>query len=191
MHKIRGHGDGRFYYTSMPISLYSRNERYGDVIPTVTEQPIKCLGMRRNMQRQRNYNFYSEHLQTWLGIIERCDLPGKYKAWFALKGASKNIVAADDIRNTTYHNQRHGAQDQRQVAKIAELPSPFIKIGLYRRDIKLKLHLSSLTEEFKVSKSRTAMPISESRDECVSILRITLRSGRKWNAGTTIECAKS
>ena len=65
------------------------------------------------------------------------------------------------------------------------LPKCFSNIGLYGRGI-LKL-----IEEFKCSKVRLEMTLTESRDPCVAQAAPTLETGRKWTPAEATQQAKS
>ena len=70
------------------------------------------------------------------------------------------------------------------------LPRCFSSIGLYGRGT-LELPVSSLTEEFKCSKVRLEMTLTESRDPCVTQTAPTLASGRKWTPSPATQQAKA
>ena len=70
------------------------------------------------------------------------------------------------------------------------LPKCFSNIGLYGRGI-LELPVSSLVEEFKCSKVRLEMTLTESRDPCVAQAAPTLETGRKWTPAEATQQAKS
>ncbi|XP_063058330.1 uncharacterized protein LOC134451862 [Engraulis encrasicolus] len=62
--------------------------------------------------------------------------------------------------------------------------------GLYGKGI-LELPLSSLTEEYKSSKVRLEMMLTESRDPCIAGNAPTLATGRKWTPAAATHQAKS
>ncbi|KAJ7991222.1 hypothetical protein DPEC_G00295080 [Dallia pectoralis] len=66
----------------------------------------------------------------------------------------------------------------------------FTNIGLYGRGI-LEIPVSSLAEEFKCSKVKLEMTLTESRDPCVSGTASTLVTGRKWNPAAASHQAKT
>ena len=55
----------------------------------------------------------------------------------------------------------------------------------------LELPLSSLTEEYKSTKVRLEMMLTESRDPCVAKTAPTLVAGRKWTPAAATHQAKS
>ena len=76
------------------------------------------------------------------------------------------------------------------VKKWLGLPRCFSSIGLYGRGI-LELPVSSLTEEFKCSKVRLEMTLTESRDPCVAQTPPTLVTGKKWTPSAATQQAKA
>ncbi|XP_049901864.1 uncharacterized protein LOC126391274 [Epinephelus moara] len=70
------------------------------------------------------------------------------------------------------------------------LPRCLSNIGLYGKGI-LELPLSSLTEEYKTTKVRLEMMLTESRDPCVAKTAPTLATGRKWTPAAATHKAKS
>ena len=62
------------------------------------------------------------------------------------------------------------------------VPPSFTNIGLYRKTTKLKLPLSSVLDEFKVSTTRMVITLRDSRDQVVRQAGIKNRTGRKWSA---------
>ena len=62
------------------------------------------------------------------------------------------------------------------------VPPSFTNIGLYRKTTKLKLPLSFVLEEFKVSTTRMVITLRDSRDQVVRQAGIKNRTGRKWSA---------
>ncbi|VDI00806.1 Hypothetical predicted protein [Mytilus galloprovincialis] len=79
----------------------------------------------------------------------------------------------------------------RQLRKWLGVPPSFTTVGLYSRTAKLQLPLTSLVEEFKVSKSRIVMTLKESRDDKVRTAGVQVRIGRKWSASKAVSEAES
>ena len=70
------------------------------------------------------------------------------------------------------------------------VPRCLSNIALYGKGI-LELPLSSLTEEYKSTKVRLEMMLTESRDPCVAKTAPTLATGRKWTPAAATHQAKS
>ncbi|CAC5417465.1 unnamed protein product [Mytilus coruscus] len=68
----------------------------------------------------------------------------------------------------------------RHLRKWLGVPKSFSSIGLYSTSSKLQLPLSSITEEFKVTKTRQVMMLRDSKDDKVKEANVDVRTGRKW-----------
>ena len=53
-----------------------------EVIPTVSEAPIKCLGKKfdETLKDTNNVKVTIQQLEPWLVCKDKSDLPGKHKA---------------------------------------------------------------------------------------------------------------
>ena len=81
----------------------------------------------------------------------------------------------------------------RNLRKYLGVPPRFTAVGLYSRTTELQLPISSVVEEFKVSKCRLIglMTISDSRDSKVREAGIQTGTGRKWFVDSTVLDAES
>ena len=59
------------------------------------------------------------------------------------------------------------------------VPRSFSSIGLYSSGSKLQLPLSSITEEFKITKARQVLMLRDSSDKKVSGAQVEVKKGRK------------
>ncbi|XP_033755855.1 uncharacterized protein LOC117338607 [Pecten maximus] len=59
-----------------------------EVIPTVSEKPVKCLGkfFDDTLGDTRNVRVTGKQLEGWMIAVDRSALPGKYKAWIYQHG---------------------------------------------------------------------------------------------------------
>lgn len=71
------------------------------------------------------------------------------------------------------------------------IPPSFTAAGLYIRSGQLQLPLSSVVEEFKVTKCSVVMTYRDSQDEQVRHAGIITRSGRQWAADLSVAQAES
>ena len=69
------------------------------------------------------------------------------------------------------------------------VPPSFTNIGLYGKTTKLQLPLSSVREEFKLSKTILVVTLRDSRDQLLRQAGIETRTGRKWSASQAVEQA--
>ena len=79
----------------------------------------------------------------------------------------------------------------RHLHKWLAVPKSFSNIGLYSTSSKLQLPLSSITEEFKVTKTRQVMMLRDSKNDKAKEANVDVRTGRKWVAKTAVEDAES
>ena len=162
----------------------------GEVIPSISESPIKYLGKvyddtLKDIANTRNTK---AQLDQWVAKIETSNLPGKFKVWCVEYG----IIPRTACQLTVYEVSTSAveAMERRISSRLRRwlgLPQSFTKIGLYGKSTKLKLPLTSLTEEYKVCKIRTQETIDSSSDELVRRSGIRLEAGRKWHAGKMTE----
>ena len=71
------------------------------------------------------------------------------------------------------------------------VPPSFTNIGLYGKTTKLQLPLSSVLEEFKVSKTRLVVTLRDSRYQLIRQAGIETRTGGKWSASQAVEQAET
>ncbi len=64
-------------------------------------------------------------------------------------------------------------------------------IGLYNRTGMLQLPLSSIVEEYKVSKARLVLTLRGSSDMSIRNAGIEVKTGRRWSASNAVEQAES
>jgi len=76
----------------------------------------------------------------------------------------------------------------RFLRKWLGLPQSLSSIALCRQNNKLKLPISSLNEEFTVTRTRE---VEESCDPTVSQAGIKVKTGRKWRAAEAVDTAES
>ncbi|CAC5377997.1 unnamed protein product [Mytilus coruscus] len=79
----------------------------------------------------------------------------------------------------------------KHLRKWLGVPPSFTTVGLYSRTAKLQLPLTSIVEEFKLSKTRLVMTLKESRDDKVRTAAVQVRTGRKWSASKAVSEAES
>ena len=66
----------------------------GEIIPTVSEKPIKYLGKSydETLKDQMNISDTVNQLDAWLSKIDKSDLLGKFKAWCVEHGVVPRIA---------------------------------------------------------------------------------------------------
>lgn len=66
----------------------------GEIIPSIKDNPIKCLGKWYNESLKDKNNVHSTEKQVegWLKNIEKSGLPGKFKAWLHQHGLLPRLM---------------------------------------------------------------------------------------------------
>ena len=79
----------------------------------------------------------------------------------------------------------------RNLRKWLGVPPSVTAVGLYSRTTELQLPISSVVEEFKISKCRLVKTIRNSRDAKAREAGIQTRTVRKWSTDSTVLNAES
>ena len=165
----------------------------GETIPSIVQNPVKCLGkwFDDSLGDTRNKKNVEDQLRQWLRLIDRTGLPGKYKTWIYQHGVLSRLmwmVMLYEIPTSTAEAMERCVNGF--LRRWLGVPPSFTSIGLYSRTAKLQLPLSSLVEEFKVSKCRLVMTLRDSKDEKISEAGVQTRTGRKWSASQAVKQAE-
>ena len=64
------------------------------MIPSIVENPIKCLGkwFDDTLSDHRNVDNIRKQVADWLNMIDKTGLPGKYKAWMYQHGVLPRVT---------------------------------------------------------------------------------------------------
>ncbi len=145
------------------------NERFyinDEPIPTILEKPIKSLGQWYNTDLKDAEQVEQLMQDTISGLkqINSTALPGKLKIWCLQFGLLPRLMWPISMYDVTLsHANRLEQLVNVQVRKWLGLPRCLSNIGLYGYGA-LSLPISSLVEEYKCSKARLEMTLTESRD---------------------------
>ncbi|CAC5407387.1 unnamed protein product [Mytilus coruscus] len=137
-----------------------KEERFkiGDeIIPTVSQKPVKCLGkwFNNNLSDRLRVEDTYKQLEDWLKAVDKSGLPGKYKAWIYQHGILPRLLwplLVYDVPMTTIEGMERISNGY--LRRWLGVPRSFSSVGLYSLGSKLQLPLKSITEEFKVTKVR-------------------------------------
>ena len=162
-------------------------------IPTVTEEPVKSLGRwyDDSLKDTKRGKETKQMAENSLRIIDQCGLPGKYKVWclqFMLIPKLLWPLLIYDISTSTVEAME--AKINKYTRKWLGVPPGLTDVALYCRQAKLKLPLKSLTEEYKVGKTRLLSMLEDSEDKVVRSAQPRLKTGRKWNVHEAVNAAK-
>ncbi|XP_052236077.1 uncharacterized protein LOC127847893 [Dreissena polymorpha] len=168
---------------------------WGEDIPSLIDNPVKCLGKwfdttlgdsRNNTERIR------QQLRNGLAKIEGTGLPGKFKAWLFQHGLLPRLLwplMLYEIPTSTVDSLE--SMINKSLRRWFGLPSCMTSIGLYNRTGMLQLPLSSIVEEYKVSKARLVLTLRDSSDMSIRNAGIEVKTGRRWSASNAVEQAES
>ncbi|XP_060062635.1 uncharacterized protein LOC132543183 [Ylistrum balloti] len=163
-------------------------------IPTIVDNPIKCLGkwFDASLNDNKNIKRLQNQVEEGLRRIDKSGLPGKFKSWMYQHGLLPRLtwpLTLYEVTTTTVEIL------ERKISKCLRrwlgVPPSFTSVGLYSTTGKLQLPLSSLVEEFKVAKVRLVMTVRDSKDERIRNAGIETRTGRKWSASIAVQEAES
>ena len=166
----------------------------GEQIPTIKENPIKCLGKWYDdtLSDRSNISETGKQTDEWLRRIDKSCLPGKFKSWIYQHGLLPRLMWLLTVYEIPV-SVVEGVEKRvnKHLRRWLGIPPSFTAVGLYIRSGQLQLPLSSVVEEFKVAKCRVAMMLRDSKDERVSNAGVITRTGRKWAADIAVRQAES
>ena len=162
-------------------------------IPTVTEKPIKSLGRWYDAKLKDSDQAHElrQELVKGLQVIDKSMLPGKLKIWCLQFGLLPRLMwplTMYDITLTRVEKMERMISSH--LRKWLGAPRCLSSVALYGQGL-LQLPLSSLTEEFKCTKVRLEMTLTESKDTVIRATAPTLATGRKWTVKNAVQQAKS
>lgn len=146
-------------------------------IPSLTEEPVKSMGKVFNCS-QRD--------------VASTGLAGKFKAWIYQHGILPHILwplLVYEVPISTVEGFE--IRISRFLHRWLGLPRSLSSIALYGQNNKLKLSISTLSEEFMVARSREVLQYQDSSDTKVARAGIEVRTGRKWRAAKALDDAES
>ncbi|RXN24418.1 reverse transcriptase [Labeo rohita] len=159
----------------------------GEVIPSLKENPIKCLGkwFDDSLTDRNNISSTEKQTEEWLRKIEKSGLPGRIQ--HGLLPRLMWLLTVYEVPMTSV--ERVERKINKYLRRWVGIPPSFTSVGLYIRSGQLPL--SSVVEKFKVAKCRVIMTYRDFQDEQVRQAGILTRSGRKWAADSSVARAES
>ena len=165
----------------------------GDNIPTIGQQPIKCLGKLYNqsLSDKEAVDTTTSQLKEWLMAIDNSSLQSRFKAWCFQFGVIPRLqwpFTIYEIPITAVLKME--AVCSKFLRKWMGVPPSFSTANLYSKTSKLRLPLSSVLEEFKVAKARAIASLKMSKDPIVHRTGDKLAQGNIWNAHDALSIAE-
>jgi hypothetical protein len=166
----------------------------GESIPSIVDNPIKCLGKWYDdtLGDQNNIKKIQQQVEESMRNIDKTCLPGKFKTWIYQHGVLPRIawplmlyeIGATAVEQLERTISKH-------IRKWLGLPPCFASLGLYSSSAKLQLPITSVMEQYKVGKARLIMMLKDSKDDKVKKAGVQVKTGRKWSASKAVEEAES
>ena len=131
-------------------------------IPTVEEKPVKCLGKWFNLNGKDTTTIEEviNQAEKWLKDVEKSGLPGSYKAWCFQHGILPRLtwpLFVYDFPLTTVEKLERKISSF--LRRWLNLPRSLSSLALYSKGSMLQLPITSLVEEYKVTKVRQAITL--------------------------------
>ena len=160
-----------------------------ETIPTVSEKPVKSLGkwFDSTLRDTQNNKAVLDQVAEWMLKVEKSGLPGKYKAWCFQHGVLPRLLwplLVYEIPLTTVETMEK--KTTTYLRRWLGVPPCFSSAHFFGRSNKLRTPLSSITEEYKVTKVRQQLMLRDSSDTVLQAARIPVRTGSKWSAVDTV-----
>ncbi|CAC5418562.1 unnamed protein product [Mytilus coruscus] len=117
----------------------------GDEIPTIVDNPIKCLGKWFDDTLKDNTSVKTVQTQVvdWLKKVDKSGLPGKFKAWIYQHGLLPRLtwlLMIYEMTATTVEAIERKINSH--LRRWLGVPPSFTAIGLYSRSSQLQLHIN-------------------------------------------------
>ena len=129
--------------------------------------------------------------EKWLQEVDKSGLPGTYKAWSYQHGILPRLTWPMFIYDIPISAiEKLERRISSYLRRWLNVPRMLSSIALYGKGNMLQLPLTSLVEEFKVTKVRQATTLRNNRDEKVRTAGISVNTGRKWHAAEALNEAE-
>ena len=128
-----------------------------ETIPMVSEAPVKSLGKMFDDTLKDGNNKLSviAQIEKWQLSFDKSKLPGKFKVWIFQHGILPHILwplMLYDFPLSTVEKME--SKISNRLRQWLGVPPSFSYATLYGKNMKLVLPMSSLVEEYKVTKAR-------------------------------------
>ena len=166
----------------------------GGNLPSITGNPIKSLGKWFDDSlgdTQQKFDTAAQ-LKMWLESIDKTSLQGLLKAWCFQFGILPRLswpFSLYDFPLTTVEQMERTSSNFPR--KRFGVPKSFSDINLYSKSSPAALPVSSVVEEFKVSKVRTTLLLQHSKDEIARGTKVRTPKNRKWSPQAAIVDAET
>ena len=166
----------------------------GKPITQLQDKSIKYLGKsyNANLDEKEQMKAIESQVIGDLKKVERCRLPGRYKAWMLQYMLLPRLMWPLSIYNVPMSFvDRLQNKITAALKKWLGLPRSMSPACLYSKSAKLRFPFSELTEEVKAAKARNLMTLQESDDLHIKDSKISVDGGKKVDTPSEICEAKS
>ena len=164
--------------------------------PSITGNPIKSLGkwFYDSLGDSQQKFDTAAQLKMWLESIDKTSLQGLLKAWCFQCGILPRLnwlFSLYDFPLTTVEQMERTSSNFLmkwfEVSKsFSDINLSFSDINLYSKSSPAALPVSSVVEEFKVSKVRTTLLLQHSKDKIAIGTKVRTPKNRKWSPQAAI-----
>ena len=160
----------------------------------IQEKPIKYLGKTYNasLKEKEQMIAIESQLKADLKKIEKCRLPGRYKAWMLQHMLLPRLMWPLSIYNVpmTFVDKLQN-KITAALKKWLGLPKSLSQACLYSKSAKLRFPYTELTEDVKAAKARNLITLQESDDIHIKDATISVDGGTKADTPSEVCEAKS
>ena len=165
----------------------------GKPITSITEKPVKYLGKQYNstLTEREQIEETRRELKRSLRKIEKCKVPGRYKAWMIQHMLLPRLLWPLTIYN--FPSSTVEAMQRQITAKLKKwlgIPKSLSVDCMYTRSGKLQLPFTALSEEHTAAKARLLTTLRDSDDQGVKGAEVKVDGGRKANTEASVEEAE-
>ena len=163
-------------------------------ITQLQEKSIKYLGKTysASLDEKEQTMAIESQLKDDIRKIEKCRIPGRYKAWMLQHMLLPRLMWPLSIYNVplTFVDRLQN-RITAALKKWLGLPKSLSQACLYSKSAKLRLPYTELKEEFKAAKARNLMTLEESDDVHIRNATISVDGGHKSDTPGELCDAKS
>ena len=163
-------------------------------IPSLNEQPVKCLGKwyDGSLRDTENSRKTIHQLQDHLERVDKAPISGRYRAWIFQHGVMPRLtwpMLMYNISMTRVEEMERKAS--KYLRKWLGVPQSFSSVGLYSKSSMLQLPLASVKEEYKVARVRGQVMLDESNDVRILESQVKLKQSGRWSVQRSIDEARN
>ena len=166
----------------------------GKPLTSIKDKPVKYLGKVYN-QRLDDKDQVEEtirEVKEMLKKVERCRLPGKYKAWMMQHMLLPRLMWPLTIYNAPLSKvEQIKRMLTGKLKKWLGLPRSLATDCIYSKSGRLQLPFTDVSEEFRAAKARLWVTLRESDDPCVRGADVNVDGGVKADTQAEVEEAES